>query len=99
MEVITICGSLRYQDKMMEVAQDKALEGYCVLTPVYQVNNDIKVSKVQVNRLKKAHLKRIDMCDTVLVLNIDNYIGESTKKEIEYAKKLNKRIIYYSDLI
>ena len=38
------------------------------------------------------------MSDAILALNIDNYIGESTKLEIDYAKKLNKEIIYYTDL-
>lgn len=33
------------------------------------------------------------------VVNVYNYIGESTNKEIEYAKSLGKEIIYYTDLI
>ena len=33
----------------------------------------------------------------ILVVNINNYIGESTNLEIEYAKKLGKEIIYYTD--
>jgi hypothetical protein len=33
------------------------------------------------------------------VINVDNYIGKSTNLEIEYAKKLNKEIIYYTNLI
>ena len=40
--------------------------------------------------------KRIKLSDAILVIDIDNYIGESTKKEIEYAKSLGKEIIYYS---
>jgi len=30
---------------------------------------------------------------------IDGYIGNSTNGEIEYAKSLNKEILYYTDLI
>ena len=33
-----------------------------------------------------------------LVVNVDGYIGDSTKSEIEYAKSLNKEILYYTDL-
>ncbi len=29
----------------------------------------------------------------------NNYIGNSTNSEIEYAKKLGKDILYYTDLI
>ena len=28
----------------------------------------------------------------------DRYIGDSTRKEIEYAKSLGKEILYYTDL-
>ena len=33
------------------------------------------------------------------MINVDEYIGYSTNLEIEYAKKLNKEILYYTDLI
>ena len=50
-------------------------------------------------KLKKAHFKKIEISDAILVVNVNNYIGKSTNLEIEYAKKLNKEIIYYTDLI
>lgn len=34
------------------------------------------------------------MSDEILVINVDNYIGDSTKLEIEYAKKHGKKIKY-----
>jgi len=94
MKILTICGSLKYQNEMMRLAEEKALEGYCVLTPIFPVTNDIVISKAQLASLKNAHLKRIQLSDSILVVNVDNYIGESTKQEIEYAKKLGKEILY-----
>ena len=41
----------------------------------------------------------IYIADAILVVNVDDYIGNSTKSEIEYAKSLNKEIIYYTDLM
>lgn len=41
----------------------------------------------QLIKLKKAHFKRIEFSDAILVVNIDNYIGNSTNLEIEYDKK------------
>lgn len=35
----------------------------------------------------------------ILFVNVNNYIGDSTKMEIEYAKKLGKEIKYYTDLM
>lgn len=49
--------------------------------------------------LSKAHKERIKMSDAILVVNVDNYVGSNTKSEIEFAKNLNKEIIYYTDII
>lgn len=98
MKVITICGSMRYKKEMMKVTEELALKGYCILTPMYQVTSNIEINEKQKELLKKEHFKRIEISDAILVLNIDNYIGESTKLEIDYAKKLNKEILYYTDL-
>ena len=99
MKIITLCGSLKFQKEMMIVAEKMALEGYCILTPVYPVLENMKATEEQLIKLKEAHFKRIELSDTILVVNINNYIGESTNLEIDYAKKLGKEIIYYTDLI
>ncbi len=99
MKIITLCGSLKFQKEMMIVAEKMALEGYCILTPVYPVLENMKATEEQLIKLKEAHFKRIELSDAILVVNINNYIGESTNLEIDYAKKLGKEIIYYTDLI
>ena len=99
MKIITLCGSLEFQKEMMKVAEKIALDGYCVLTPVYPVLENIERTEEQLIKLKEAHFKRIELSDAILVVNINNYIGKSTNLEIDYAKKLGKEIIYYTDLI
>ena len=99
MKIVTLCGSLKFQKEMMTVAEKMALEGYCILTPVYPVLENMKVTEEQLIKLKEAHFKRIELSDAILVVNINSYIGESTNLEIDYAKKLGKEIIYYTDLI
>lgn len=99
MKIITLCGSLEFQKEMMKVAEKIALDGYCVLTPVYPVLENMERTEEQLIKLKEAHFKRIELSDAILVVNINNYIGESTNLEIDYAKKLGKEIIYYTDLI
>lgn len=84
---------------MMEIAEKVALDGNCILTPVYPVLDNIKRTEEQLVKLKEAHFKRIELSDAILVINVNNYIGNSTNLEIDYAKKLGKRIIYYTDLI
>lgn len=99
MKIITMCGSLEFQKEMMKVAEKIALDGYCVLTPVYPVLENIERTEEQLIKLKEAHFKRIELSDAILVVNINSYIGDSTKLEIDYAKKFGKEIIYYTDLI
>ena len=99
MKIITFCGSLKFKKEMMEIAEKMALDGNCVLTPVYPVLENYKRTDRQLELLKEAHFKKIELSDSILVVNINNYIGNSTNLEIEYAKKLGKEIIYYIDLI
>jgi hypothetical protein len=42
--------------------------------------------------LDELHLRKIDLADEVMILNVGGYIGESTNKELEYARKHNKSI-------
>ena len=99
MKIITLCGSLKFQKEMMMVAEKMALEGNCILTPVYPVLENIERTEDQLIKLKEAHFKRIELADAILIINVNNYIGNSTNLEIEYAKKLGKEILYYTDLI
>ncbi len=49
------------------------------------------------DRLDELHLRKIDLADEVFILNVGGYIGESTRKEIEYAQRQGKPIKYLSD--
>lgn len=99
MKIVTICGSLKFQKEMMIITEKMALEGHCILTPVYPVLNNNERTEEQILKLKKEHFKKIELSNSILVVNVNNYIGTSTKMEIDYAKKLGKEIMYYTDLI
>ena len=47
MKIVTLCGSLKFQNEMMKIAQDMALEGYCILTPVYLTSSVINITAEQ----------------------------------------------------
>ena len=99
MKIITLCGSLKFQKEMMTIAEKMALEGYCILTPVYPVLENVERTEKKLIKLKEEHFKRIELSDAILVVNVNNYIGNSTDIEIEYAKQLGKEIIYYTNFI
>lgn len=96
MKIITICGSMKYQKEMMKIAEEYTKKGNCILTPIYPTKNISEYSKDDIKTMKVMHLERIKLSDAILVLNMDGYIGDSTKKEIEFAKSLKKEIIYYN---
>ena len=93
-KVITLCGSMKFQKEMMIIAEKLALEGNGVLTPVYSVLNNYEKTNEQLEKLKQEHFKKIELSDAILVINKEGYIGNSTKFEIEYAKKLDKEVMY-----
>ena len=99
MKIITLCGRKKKKKEMMIVAEKMALEGDCILTPVYPTIENLKRSEEQLQKIKEEHFKRIELSDAILVINVNNYIENSTSLEIQYAKELGKEIIYYTDLI
>jgi len=48
--------------------------------------------------LDDMHKRKIDMSDEIFVINVNGYIGESTKSEIEYAKSTGKKVNYLEDI-
>ena len=101
MKVITICGSMKFIQEMMEISEKIELQGNVVLLPIYNPSRPNKESFTieEIAMLDKMHRERIKISDAILVVNVNGYIGDSTKSEIEFAKALNKEIIYYTDMI
>lgn len=97
-KVITICGSMRYSKEMMKISEELELKkGYAVIQCVYNVDG-LKYEGIDASILDKIHRKRIDISDAIYVVNIDGYIGNSTKKEIEYALNSGKEVIYHEPI-
>lgn len=92
-KVITICGSMRYAKEMMKIAEELK-DGYAVIQCVYNIDGK-KYEGVDASILDKIHRKKIDISDAIYVVNIDGYIGNSTKNEIEYARNNGKEVIYH----
>ena len=93
MKVVTICGSLKFQEEMMKVAADLQMKkGWCVIQCIYNLGN---VTEEEHKLLDKIHRKKIDLSDAIYVVNVGGYIGESCRGEIEYAKSHGKEVIFH----
>ena len=96
MKTYTICGSMRFEKEMQEIAYYlETKKGYNILQCVYVVPGH-PPSKEDLMALELSHYQKIDISDGIYVVNIGGYIGESVRKEIEYAQLQGKEIIYHS---
>lgn len=92
-KVVTLCGSMKFKKEMMKIAEELELEKrYAIIQCVYFENNNLNNYDID-DDFEKLHLKKIEISDAIFVVNVNGYIGESTKKEIEYAKSLKKEIL------
>ncbi len=93
--IITLCGSTRFKDEFMEAQKKLTLKGHIVISVGCFGHSDpdprIEAAK---DMLDKMHFKKIDMADAIYVINVDGYIGKSTTREIDYAEKAGKEIMY-----
>lgn len=99
MKIITVCGSYKFKKEMIEITEEFTLKGNCMLMPNELTRpNKEAYTKNEVEMIDKMHKEKIKISDAILVVNVGGYIGNSTKSEIEYAKSLNKEVLYYTDL-
>lgn len=95
MKTCTICGSMRFAEEMKEISYTlEAQKGYNILQCVYC---DGKPTNEELKRLEAAHYRKIDLSDAIYVVNIGGYIGDSVRKEIEYAEKSGKEVLYHCE--
>ena len=85
-KIITLCGSTKFKKEYLEWQKKLTLEGHIVLTVGCWPHTDgDKISPEQKEMIDKLHLCKIDLSDEIYVINPKGYIGESTKREIDYA--------------
>jgi len=95
-KVVTLCGSTRFKEAFERENRRLTLEGYIVLAPGVFVHEDgaVPVSDDQKRMLDNMHFRKIDLSDEIFVINVGGYIGESTAREVEYARKHGRAIKY-----
>ncbi len=92
MKIITLCGSMRFENEMIKIAAELELNGDVAIQCIYFPQNK-KLSDFELEMLSKLHYKKIEISDAIYVVNVNGYIGASTRNEIEYARSLNKEIL------
>ncbi len=97
-KIITVCGSLKYKEELMNEALKLELAGNIVITPIFPLHLDKdSLTEEELNVLGYMHKEKIKLSDAIFVTNVNGYIGSTTKSEIAYAESLNKEIIYLEE--
>ena len=86
-KVVTLCGSTKFKDEFLKIQKELTLKGCIVISVGF-------FELCEKELLDDMHKRKIDMADTIFVINKDGYIGKSTESEIEYAKSQNKNVTY-----
>ena len=105
-KVVTLCGSTRFKDAFMEAQKRLTLDGCIVISvglfghsgddEVWDGMDEGALSATK-KMLDDMHKRKIDMADEIFVIDVDGYIGESTRNEIDYAIGSGKPVRYLSE--
>lgn len=96
-EIVCLCGSTRFAEAWKTATRELSLAGKIVLSVgvmLHAGDEPIRDDGPEKRGLDELHLRKIDLCDRVLVLNVGGYIGESTRREIGYAGSIGRPITY-----
>lgn len=99
-KIVCLCGSTRFADEFARQNLRLTLEGKIVLSIGANVSDAslaIGQDSETKRRLDELHLRKIDLADEVLVLNVGGYIGESTRREIAYAEMTDTPVRYLEE--
>jgi hypothetical protein len=97
--VVTLCGSTRFFEDFRDANFRETMAGRIVLTVGFyphaqdQAHGEhVAVTPAEKADLDRLHFDKIHCSDEILVLNVDGYVGESTRNEIALAVLLNREI-------
>ncbi|WP_399946057.1 hypothetical protein ACGH52_37440 [Streptomyces sp. BBFR25] len=92
--IVVICGSTRFMTEMNEADVRETMAGKIVVKPgidmksPHALRSDPAEAEALKTRLGDLHRAKIRLADEVLI--VGDYIGDSTRAEIAYARSLGK---------
>ena len=91
--VVCICGSMKFADVMQKAAVAETLAGNIVVMPfVFKTES---LDNEAHEELDALHFAKIEMSYEILVVAVNGYVGESTRKEISFAAEQGKNIRWW----
>jgi hypothetical protein len=101
-KIVCLCGSTRFMEQFFEEGWRLTLGGVIVLSVGVCTHAEHHGAEALgpevVEKLDELHLRKIDLADEVRILNVGGYIGESTKRELAYAREHGKLVTFLEPL-
>lgn len=98
---ITLCGSTRFRSAFDFWNTHLTLAGNVVYSVAVDAHGNARESlpsESEKQLLDSVHLKKILNSDCIFVLDVNGYIGASTRREIEFAEANDRQVYYLSSL-
>lgn len=102
--IVCLCGSTRFYKQFLEANYRETMAGKIVLSvgfyphAVNEMHGEgVGITEEDKKRLDELHLRKIDLADEVLILNVGDYIGDSTAGELAYARDHGKVIRFLEE--
>lgn len=99
-KIITICGSVIFEEYFRIVNAELTIRGHIVLAPGIFNHNLLHkphhVAETTKAKLDLLHKDKIEMSDAIFVIDVAGYTGDSTKAELNYATEQGKVIYWWS---
>ena len=100
-KIVCFCGSSRFVAEMAVLMWEWTKAGHITFGlqllpqwyPGVQPDHQAEAEGLAA-AMDELHLRKIDLADEIVVVNIGGYIGESTRREIAYAESHGKPIRY-----
>ena len=100
--IVCLCGSTRFYEAFQVAYFIETLKGNIVLSVGFYGGSihgeHVGITPEDKVKLDELHLRKIDIADEVYILNCGGYIGESTRRELEYAEALGKTVRFLEDV-
>jgi len=94
---IFLVGSIRYRDYFIKIESILQIK-YEKLVSVCSVDgllNKEKFNNYEWDKLQDIAIRKLIDQEAILVLDVEDYIGEQSREEIDYFSKILKKSVYY----
>ena len=102
---ICLIGSTRFRSKYYELNHQLTLAGHCVYSVAFFERNEDGSKKGEITDREKelldlVHLRKVQESNAVVVVTDEaGYYGDSTRRELTWARMLEKEIYWSNDVM